>query len=289
MQYFCDCDYKSELLRYQAETERFTNIWTRRARNERFTDTGRPWGERKLRRQRVVLYVTRALESVPKAFQSAAARREYHGSSWISSRRSSNMSTALLEIFGSSGTRVMPMNDLDHYRHFTRFLNPSLNDRFDFDPAEGFSRTRFRRTAGIARETGRATLDSPRWTLPLADCADPVAADQLSRNHPAAHESAAPRLHHHGQRGPAARDPRDLAGGEGARPGGGDYASEKKISLLTVMEKKARKIHALMQGQTIPFHAPVRDSGLGQDPGRPEREGRGDQERGELDERRPVF
>jgi len=33
----------------------------------------------------------------------------------------------------------------------------------------------------------------------------------------------------------------------------GDYASEKKISLLTVMEKKQKKIHALMQGQTIPF------------------------------------
>jgi uncharacterized protein (UPF0248 family) len=35
----------------------------------------------------------------------------------------------------------------------------------------------------------------------------------------------------------------------------GDYASEKKISLLTVREKKQKKIHALMQGQTIPFHA----------------------------------
>jgi hypothetical protein len=35
----------------------------------------------------------------------------------------------------------------------------------------------------------------------------------------------------------------------------GDYASEKKISLLTVMEKKQKKIHALMQGQTIPFRA----------------------------------
>src|SRR5207237_10774298 len=33
----------------------------------------------------------------------------------------------------------------------------------------------------------------------------------------------------------------------------GDYASEKKISLLTVMEKKQKKIAALMQGQTIPF------------------------------------
>src|SRR6201999_1850104 len=34
----------------------------------------------------------------------------------------------------------------------------------------------------------------------------------------------------------------------------GDYASEKKLSLLTVMEKKQKKIAALMQGHTIPFH-----------------------------------
>ncbi len=31
------------------------------------------------------------------------------------------------------------MSDLDHFRHYKRFLNPSLNDRFDFDPAEGFA------------------------------------------------------------------------------------------------------------------------------------------------------
>jgi len=30
------------------------------------------------------------------------------------------------------------MNDLDHFRHYKRFLNPSLNDRFDYDPADGF-------------------------------------------------------------------------------------------------------------------------------------------------------
>ena len=35
----------------------------------------------------------------------------------------------------------------------------------------------------------------------------------------------------------------------------GDYASEKKLSLLTVMEKKQKKIHALMQGHTLPFKA----------------------------------
>ncbi len=35
----------------------------------------------------------------------------------------------------------------------------------------------------------------------------------------------------------------------------GDYASEKKLSLLTVMQKKERKIAALMHGHTLPFNA----------------------------------
>ena len=36
IQYFCDSDYKEELLRYQGQTEKFSNPWTRRVRNERF-------------------------------------------------------------------------------------------------------------------------------------------------------------------------------------------------------------------------------------------------------------
>lgn len=36
-----------------------------------------------------------------------------------------------------------------------------------------------------------------------------------------------------------------------------DYASEKKLSLLTVIQKKERKVAALMQGHTLPFNALV--------------------------------
>src|SRR5207248_11252139 len=56
------------------------------------------------------------------------------------------------------------------------------------------------------------------------------------------------------------QDPLPITGGvrkeekENARVAG-DYASEKKVSLLAVMEKQQKKIHALMQGQTIPFNA----------------------------------
>src|SRR5258708_25182752 len=37
VQYFSDSDYKGELLRYQQETETFSNVCTKRARNQRFS------------------------------------------------------------------------------------------------------------------------------------------------------------------------------------------------------------------------------------------------------------
>ena len=52
VQYFCDSDYKAELLRFQQETERFENTWTKRSRNERFARYWQAMTERKLRRQR---------------------------------------------------------------------------------------------------------------------------------------------------------------------------------------------------------------------------------------------
>src|SRR6266481_2386064 len=55
VQYFCDSDYKGELLRYR-----------------------QAMSERKLRRQRVIFYISRSLENVPKAFQTVAARRDYY-------------------------------------------------------------------------------------------------------------------------------------------------------------------------------------------------------------------
>src|SRR3954468_21255718 len=78
VQYFCDSDYRAELMRYQQETERFTNVWTKRARNERFTRYWQAMSERKLRRQRVIFYISRALENVPTKFQTAGARRDYY-------------------------------------------------------------------------------------------------------------------------------------------------------------------------------------------------------------------
>ena len=258
VQYFCDSNYKDELIRYQRETERFTNPWTKRSRNERFCRYWQAMTERKLRRQRVVIYVTRALENHPRFAQSTKARRDYYATllDQLTSEYD-HTHRLLLEIFSGSGTRVSPMSDADHFRHYARFLNPSFNDRFDFDPFEGFEpELSIQENCWHSEGNGQVDfgfyLDGnyhsvivvtrwPRTTYPgivqrltnlrLLDYTitvnvDPLPVTKEINKEEKAHDRVA-----------------------------GDYASEKKISLLTVMEKKQRKIAALMQGQTIPFNA----------------------------------
>ena len=258
VQYFCDSDYKGELLRYQQETEKFSNVWTKRTRNERFSRYWQAMLERRLRRQRVIFYISRPLENVPKSFQSATARRDYYDTLLDQLETEfDHVHRLLLEIFGSSGARILPMSDLDHFRHYKRFLNPSLNDRFDFDPAEGFEpELSIQENCWHSEGNGQSDfgffLDGhyhslivvtrwPRTTYPgiiqrltnlrLLDYTITVNVDPL----PISREISKEEKEH------------DRVAG--------DYASEKKISLLSVMEKKQKKIHALMQGQTIPFHA----------------------------------
>jgi hypothetical protein len=258
VQYFCDSNYKDELLRYQRETERFTNSWTKRSRNERFCRYWQAMTERQLRRQRVVVYITRALDNQPRLAQSGKGRRDYYATLFDQlASEFEHTHRLLLEIFSNSGTRVTPMTDSDHFRHYARFLNPSFNDRFDFDPADSFApELSIQENCWHSEGNGQSDfgfyLDGhyhsvlvltrwPRTTYPgiiqrltnlrLLDYTITVNIDPL----PITKEISKEEKEH------------DRVAG--------DYASEKKISLLTVMEKKQRKIAALMQGQTIPFNA----------------------------------
>ena len=258
VQYFSDSDYKAELLRYQAETERFENVWTKRSRNERFARYWQAMTERKLRRQRVIFYVSRALENAPKTLTTNAALREYYLALLDQLETEFTQVHHLLkEIFASAGSRVLPMTDLDHFKHYKTFLNPSLSERFDFNCAEDFQpELSIQENCWHSEGNGQSdfgfymdghyhsviTLTRwPRSTYPgiiqrltnlrLLDYAitvnvDPLPITQEINKEEKEHDRVA-----------------------------GDYASEKKISLLTVMEKKQKKIHALMQGQTIPFKA----------------------------------
>ena len=134
IQYYCDSDYRHELLRYNAETQKATNVWTRRSRNERFERYWRLMTERRLRRQRLVFYLSRKIETSSKGIKSAAALTEYYNQILGQFRSEFEHTHEMLtEIFAGQGARIIPMKDADHFRHCKTFLNPSLAERFDYD------------------------------------------------------------------------------------------------------------------------------------------------------------
>lgn len=257
VQWFCDSNYQHELLRYQAETERATNLWTRRARNERFARYWSMMTNRQLRRQRLIFYISRAIDkSVSAAETRHGKTRHYEYVLDQLQQEFAQVHETLNGIFGVQGTRIVAMTDVDHYRHYKTFLNPSLAERFDYDIVESFDsessiQENCWHSEAAAQEDFGFFMDGhyhsiivlsrwPRMTFPgiihrltnlrLLDYAITVNVDPLTvrkeiRKEEKAHDRVA-----------------------------GDYASEKKLSLLTVMQKKERKIAALMQGHTLPFN-----------------------------------
>lgn len=258
VQWFCDSDYRRELLRYNEETKRATNTWTRRSRNERFTRYWSAMTERRLRRQRLVFYVSRAIDASPAFAASRASLGKYYDYLLDQLEQEfDQIHQTLTGIFIGQGARVIPMTDADHYRHCKSFLNPSLAERFNHDAIDSFDLSlSIQENCWHSEGNGQSDfgfwMDGhyhsiivltrwPKMTFPgiihrltnlrLLDYnitvnVDPIPIRQEILKEEKAHDRLA-----------------------------GDYASEKKLSLLTVMQKKERKIAALMQGHTLPFNA----------------------------------
>ena len=258
VQWFCDSDYQRELLRYNNETERATNTWTRRCRNERFARYWNAMTNRQLRRQRLVLYISRRLETSSPIFSSrkSLTKRYDHLLNQLEQEFLQVYET-LTGIFSGQGTRIRPMTDADHYRHYEAFLNPSLAERFNYEPLDTFEpAVSIQENCWQSEANGQVDfgfwMDGhyhsiivltrwPKLTFPgiihrltnlrLLDYLITVNVDPIPiRKEIFREEKAHERIV-------------------------GDYASEKKLSLLTVMKKKERKIEALMRGHTLPFNA----------------------------------
>lgn len=258
VQWFCDSDYQRELLRYNEETQRATNVWTRRVRNERFVRYWQAMHERRLRRQRVILYFARQITGAPPFSASRdALTKHYDHLLGQLTQEFQQVQEVLSGVFSGQGARVLPMSDAEHFRHFLGFLNPSLAGRFDFDPLQIFDPSlsihencwlseghALPQSGFWMDEHYHSVIVLTRWpkmtfpgiihrltNLPLLDYAITLNIEPLSvRDEILREERAHERV-------------------------AGDYASEKKLSLLTVMQKKERKIAALMQGHTLPFKA----------------------------------
>jgi hypothetical protein len=258
VQWFCDSDYRHELLAYHDETQKADNVWTRRVRNERFTRYWEAMANRKLRRQRLVLWISRRIDvSPPPASTSSSLARHYDHLLDQLEQEFVQVREMLGGIFAGQGARLIAMTDAEHYRHYARFLNPSFADRFDYDPLETFDPQRSIQE-NCWHSEGNGLSDSgfwmdghyhsiltisrwPRATFPgithrlthlrLLDYSITVNVAPLSvRTEITREEKAHDRI-------------------------AGDYASEKKVSLLTALQKKERKIAALSEGHTLPFQA----------------------------------
>jgi len=257
VQYFCDSDYRTELLRYQQETAKMDNVWTKRCRNERFIRSWQAMLERKLRRQRLILYISRKISTSPRRFHSAKARTEYYEAILDQlGAEFAQIHETLTGVFSAQGARILPMTDADHYRHYKTFLNPSLGERFDYDVVDSFEpdlsiQENCWHSEGNGQSDHGFWMDGyyhsvlvltrwPKMTHPglirrltnlrLLDYTITVNVDPLPvRQEILKEEKEHDRI-------------------------AGDYASEKKLSLLTVMEKKQRKIAALTRGDTLPFN-----------------------------------
>lgn len=257
VQFFCDSDYRKELLRYEQETEKMDNLWTKRSRNERFARYWAMMENRQLRRQRLILYVSRKIETSPKGIHKHDALTKYYETLLEQLQAEfAQVHEVLFSIFSGQGARIVPMTDNDHYLHYAKFLNPSLAERFDYDPLDAFVpeltlQENCWHSEGNSQSDFGFFLDGhyhsmialTRWpkvtypglihrltNLQLLDFTITVNVDPLPvRKEIAKEEKEHDRI-------------------------AGDYASEKKLSLLTVMEKKQKKIHALMQGHTLPFN-----------------------------------
>ena len=257
VQFFCDSDYRKELLRYEQETEKMGNLWTKRNRNERFERYWRMMENRQLRRQRLILYISRKIESSPKGIHKEEALTKYYETLLEQLQAEfAQIHEVLFSIFSGQGARIIPMTDSEDYLHYTKFLNPTLAERIDYDPLDSFvPELTLQENCWHSEGNGQSDfgffLDGhyhsmialtrwPKVTYPglihrltnlhLLDFTITVNVDPLPvRKEIAKEEKEHDRI-------------------------AGDYASEKKLSLLTVMEKKQKKIHALMQGHTLPFN-----------------------------------
>ena len=218
VQWFCDSDYRADLLRYHEQTERATNVWTRRCRNERFSRYWQAMIDRRLRRQRLVLFFSRR-----------SRRRLDH-------RDGRSPAFALRRVASANdhGVRAAPpdahqyLSGRAHHADEGRRSLPALHDlsesslgsRFDYDTLETFDSAAFDSGKLLAQRSARARRSSGFWmdgyyhsllVLSRWPSSRIPASSIVSR-------SAAARLHHHGQRRSAFCSRRDQTRRESARP-----------------------------------------------------------------------
>ena len=136
-----DSDYRESLLGYYRHTESSArNEATRNARNRRFVTYWDAMESHRLRRERIHLYFSSAIEARPRDASTYGAK--LHGLLAACKSAHAEIENTMAPIVSHLGGTMKPLTDHGHYCEFLRFFNPSLIaqsgafDESNFDPLQ---------------------------------------------------------------------------------------------------------------------------------------------------------
>lgn len=253
-----DSDYREELLAYHKLTEERCEAgsWAAISRNERFNRYWRAMHDGKLRREKLVLFLSERIAVNPPAGAKQALLQDHYkkilGQYHEGFEQHGRVITSLFE---PHGCRVTPMSTEDLFRYYATFFNPSYQYRDNYDPIGqfreeetihqncwhqgvqagktfGFFADGFYHNLILLKRRPQRTRRGIFWavtSLPFLDYSITV------------------NLYPQNIRKEISRAERSL---ERVR---GDYAAEGKHSLLTSKAVKEERIRNLAQGDVVPF------------------------------------
>lgn len=253
-----DSNYREELLAYNKVTEDRCDpdSWSAIARNERFNRYWRAMQDGRLRREKLVLFLSKPINVNPPAGASQELLHEHYkrilGQYGEGFDQHGRVIASLLE---PHGCRVSAMSTEDLFRYYATFFNPSYLRRDNYDPIGqfreeetiqqncwhqgvqagktfGFFADGYYQNLIILKRRPQRTRRGIFWaltSLPFLDYAITV------------------NLYPQNLRKEISKAERSL---ERVR---GDYAAEGKHSLLTSKAVKEERIRNLAQGDVVPF------------------------------------
>lgn len=138
-QWVGNADYVPELTRFYREAEAITHPQIRRRVLRHWQRLWKKMHRRLLRHEHLVLFISTEITSQAGSRLTAAGLENYYEKLFAQLRTQFEEITGTLKTILGTDTTVTPMDDLAHFTYYTKFLNPSLAERFDVDFAGQFN------------------------------------------------------------------------------------------------------------------------------------------------------